>query len=114
MHSHASNHLINKISASLLMLFLLMASFTAAADSTSIKRINVTPAKHEVVLKDCVTTGEHKYVVSAFYMTSAYPSCPENLVLFKVNLRTEHAWANVNTYVSLVCCKSDVVWPKQV
>jgi hypothetical protein len=61
---------------------------------------------------DCFTTKEEPYSVTMTYHQGAYPSCPPNMVIRRMNFRTDtHSLGfEVTTYVSAICCKHQIEW----
>lgn len=83
-----------------------------ALDSTRLIASNAIPVQRNVTISsnDCTKTKEVVYSVSMVTNTSAYPACPPNTVVHKVNLRNEQFLTDVVTYVSLDCCKQKTGW----
>jgi hypothetical protein len=90
---------------------LVLPGISSATSSTDIQVAHIQPAQHDVKLTNCFTTKEQRYNVTMVDTKSAYPDCPPDMVIDKVNLRTEGV-VTIDTYVSLVCCKQDVGWKK--
>lgn len=97
---------------------LTMAINCLAADSTSIntsiRRAKILPMKQKVIRDDekCTTTKEEPYSVTMTNYQSAYPACPANTVVKKINFRTDTSRLGfeVTTWVSAECCEHRQDW----
>lgn len=94
-------------------LTLLISGLAVASDSTQVGRPTVAPMEHKVVVADetkCVKTAEEEYNVNFIYYSSAYPSCPPNMVLRRINLESKRSGLDVTTYVTAICCPHELQW----
>jgi hypothetical protein len=101
---------MRKRTAFLLAGLLCMPLTVYAIDSTHLRTANIVPATHAVKLTDCIDTEETRYTVTIWRYRSVNPSCPKNYTIDKFNFRTESNGTDVDTYVSIHCCKSNVGW----
>jgi transposase-like protein len=102
-------NLFNKIALSMSIVWLVLPMAIHAANSTNMRPPNAIPAQHNTALTDCYTTAEERYTVTMLDQHSAYPNCKQDYVVDKINLRTS-GLVDIDTYVSVKCCKTKVIW----
>lgn len=85
-----------------------------AGDSTEVKVPTINPAQPQIATSDCFTTPEKEYTPSMLQSSAAYPACPADMVVSKINIRTEPGgfpkFTDIYHYVSVNCCKQKVTY----